>query len=224
MWIKIITFHYGISFENVVYEMAVILFSWRWVKWAPENWNMSAHKQCWACYIGPLSSSLPTHLKIGHPYMKCTSVWFSNELRLLDWKIGHQNKNHSDVIMGAMASQTTSLTIVYSTVYSGADQEENIKAPRHWPLCGEVTVTGEFPTQRASNAENVSVWWRHHEFQKYSPGWHVSLLHIFFLDYLILWGRIIRYYSNIWYRRAIITTGNSKRRIFRLFFICPKIS
>ena len=23
-------------------------------------------------------------------------------------------------------------------------------------------VTGEFPTQRASNAENVSVWWRHH--------------------------------------------------------------
>ena len=41
--------------------------------------------------------------------------------------------------------------------------KENIKAPRHWPLCGEFTVTGEFPTQRASNAENVSIWWRHHE-------------------------------------------------------------
>ena len=24
------------------------------------------------------------------------------------------------------------------------------------------TVTGEFPAQRASNAENVSIWWRHH--------------------------------------------------------------
>ena len=24
-------------------------------------------------------------------------------------------------------------------------------------------VTGEFPSQRASNAENVSIWWRHHE-------------------------------------------------------------
>ena len=24
-------------------------------------------------------------------------------------------------------------------------------------------VTGEFPAQRASNAENVSIWWRHHE-------------------------------------------------------------
>ena len=26
-----------------------------------------------------------------------------------------------------------------------------------WP------VTGEFPAQKASNAENVSIWWRHHE-------------------------------------------------------------
>ena len=40
--------------------------------------------------------------------------------------------------MGTMASQITSLTIVYSTVYSGADQG-NIEAPRHWPLCGEFT-------------------------------------------------------------------------------------
>ena len=39
----------------------------------------------------------------------------------------------------------------------------NIKAPRHWPLCGEFTGTGEFPAQRASNAEIVSIWWRHHE-------------------------------------------------------------
>ena len=41
--------------------------------------------------------------------------------------------------MGTMASQITNLTIVYSTVYSGADQKKNIKAPRHWPLCGEFT-------------------------------------------------------------------------------------
>ena len=38
----------------------------------------------------------------------------------------------------------------------------NIKAPRHWPLCGEFTGTGEFPAQRSSYAENVSIWWRHH--------------------------------------------------------------
>ena len=51
--------------------------------------------------------------------------------------------------MDAMASQITSLTIIYSTVYSGADQKK-IKASRHWP------------GQMASNAENVSIWWRHH--------------------------------------------------------------
>ena len=30
-------------------------------------------------------------------------------------------------------------------------------------LCGEFTGTGDFPAQMASNAENVSIWWRHHE-------------------------------------------------------------
>ena len=40
--------------------------------------------------------------------------------------------------------------------------KENTKAAWHWPLCGEFTGTDESPTQRASNAENVSIWWRHH--------------------------------------------------------------
>ena len=41
--------------------------------------------------------------------------------------------------MSMMASQITSLTVVYSI------------------------GTGEFPAQRASNADNVSIWWRHHD-------------------------------------------------------------
>ena len=28
---------------------------------------------------------------------------------------------------------------------------------------GNSPVTGEFPVQMDSNAENVSIWWRHHE-------------------------------------------------------------
>ena len=45
----------------------------------------------------------------------------------------------SDVHCTTMtASQITSVSIVYSTVYSGADIK-NIKAPRHWPLWGEFT-------------------------------------------------------------------------------------
>ena len=72
-----------------------------------------------------------------------------------------ESYHYTDVIMTMMASQITSLTVVYSTVYQ-TQIKENIKAPRHWPLCGEFTGTGEFPSQRASYAENVSIWWRHH--------------------------------------------------------------
>ena len=51
------------------------------------------------------------------------------------------------------------LTSVYSAVYSGADLREL----RVTGLCeGNSPVTGEFPAQMASNAENVSIWWRHH--------------------------------------------------------------
>ena len=32
-------------------------------------------------------------------------------------------------------------------------------------LCaGNSPLTGEFPAQRASNVENVSIWWRHHDY------------------------------------------------------------
>ena len=47
-------------------------------------------------------------------------------------------------MMTTMASQITSLTVVYSTVYSEADKK-TIKAPRRWPVCVEFTGTGEFP-------------------------------------------------------------------------------
>ena len=46
------------------------------------------------------------------------------------WYLCHHLKymcvfHYSNVIMGTMASQITSITIVYSTVYSGADQREH---------------------------------------------------------------------------------------------------
>ena len=55
-----------------------------------------------------------------------------------------------------MATQITSLTIVYSTVYSGA--YEKTSKLRVTGLCeGNSPVTGEFPAQKASNVENVSI-------------------------------------------------------------------
>ena len=64
--------------------------------------------------------------------------------------------------MGAIASQVTNLTIVYSTVYSDADQRKHKKF-RVTGLCAwNSPGTGEFPAQMASNAEDASIWWRHH--------------------------------------------------------------
>ena len=62
--------------------------------------------------------------------------------------------------MGATASQITSLTIVYSTVYSDADQRKYqssaslafVRGIHRWPV--NSPVTDEFPAQMASNAEN----------------------------------------------------------------------
>ena len=65
-----------------------------------------------------------------------------------------------DVIMGAMASQITGVSVVCLTVCSGTYQRKHQSSTS--------LVTGEFPTQMASNAENVSIWWRHHVMIFYS--------------------------------------------------------
>ena len=63
--------------------------------------------------------------------------------------------------MSAMTSQITSITIVYSTVYTGEDKKKS-KLRVTGPCEGNSAVTGEFPAQMASNAEKVSIWRRHH--------------------------------------------------------------
>ena len=69
--------------------------------------------------------------------------------------------HYSDVIMSAMASHITGVTIAYSTVCSDADK--NPSKLRVTGLCEmHSPVTGEFPAQRASNAENAQIWWRHY--------------------------------------------------------------
>ena len=47
-------------------------------------------------------------------------------------------KHYSDVIMGAMASQTPASALL-NQPFIQAQIKENIKALRNWPLCGEFT-------------------------------------------------------------------------------------
>ena len=64
--------------------------------------------------------------------------------------------------MSTMASQITSLMIIYSAVYSGANQRKHQSSAslafvwgiHQWPV--------NSPHKKASNAENVSIGWRHH--------------------------------------------------------------
>ena len=87
----------------------------------------------------------------------CASTWNAVE-QTVDISVIH----YSDVIMDTMASQITSLTIGYSSVYSGADQRKHQSSASLELCAGNSLVTGEFPAQRANNAENVSIWWCHY--------------------------------------------------------------
>ena len=49
----------------------------------------------------------------------------SSSFKFIFLQVTHVDLHCNDVIMGAIASKITSLTIVYSTVYSDADQRKN---------------------------------------------------------------------------------------------------
>ena len=113
-----------------------------------------------------------------------------------DWWLSTQriSAHYNDVIMSMMASQITRLTIVYSTVYSGADQRKHQSSallafvwgihrwPVNSPYKGTVTVT---------------VTWRHHDWDYYSS-----------LRSWLLW--------DIW------TFSRDPRTIFIVNFFSPK--
>ena len=69
--------------------------------------------------------------------------------------------HYSDVIIGEMASQIPSITIVYSTVFSGADQRKH-QTPRHWRLWGD--FTDDWWISRTNGQERGKYFhlWRHH--------------------------------------------------------------
>ena len=85
--------------------------------------------------------------------------------------------HYNDVIMGVYGEAfiITGVSIVYSTVYSGVDQrkhQSSASLTSVWCVCvcvcvwgggggGDSPVIGQFPAQRASIAENVSIRWRH---------------------------------------------------------------
>ena len=87
--------------------------------------------------------------------------------------------HYNDVIMETMASQITSLTIVY--------------------------LTSEFPAQLASNAENVSIWWRHHALNQESGSMN-QFSFVRFVRFL----RLVWVLFTYWISRSYLTNGKYK--------------
>ena len=111
--------------------------------------------------------------------------------------------HYDDVIMGAIASQITSLTIVYSTVYSGADHSKHqssaslafvwgihrgpVNSPHTWPV-----------TRKLFPFDDVIMFW-------------VDLI-----TWLILWmTRICTIAEQDVSKRAIIAAGISSLGLFK---------
>ena len=69
--------------------------------------------------------------------------------------------HYNDVIMGTIASQSTSHDCFLNRLFRRRSKKTS--KLRVTGLCAENSPgTGEFPAQMASNAGNVSIWWRHH--------------------------------------------------------------
>ena len=64
--------------------------------------------------------------------------------------------------MGAIASQITSLTMVTSAVYLDTDQRKHQSSASLAFVRGIHWRPVNSPSQMASNAKNVSIWWRNH--------------------------------------------------------------
>ena len=104
---------------------------------------------------------IPWMLKANMPM----TMWFLDIAHYADASRWSQSVlgdvHYHDVIMGTIASQITNLTVVYSTVYSDADQRKH-QSSASLAFVWEIHRDRWIPAQRASYAENVSIWWRHH--------------------------------------------------------------
>ena len=72
---------------------------------------------------------------------------------------------YSDVIMSAVASQITSVLTVCSIVCSGTDQRKHQSSTSLVFVGGNHQWLVNYLPKRASNTENVSLWWRYHVWQ-----------------------------------------------------------
>ena len=99
-------------------------------------------------------------------------VWFVRAvLRISNvYHIKFYSIHYNEVTMNAMAPKITSLTIVCSTVYSGADQRKHQSSASLAFVCG----IHRWPV-KSQYRGNVSIWWRHHVTIGFQYIWSTSI-------------------------------------------------
>ena len=112
----------------------------------------------------PLSS-----VKYNHPSVMALSHIFPGRLHFNRWNFNRRNIYHVHVFLSrafltlkCVNHISNHQTCLLSRLFTR--RSKKISKLHGTGLCaGNSPGTGEFPAQMASNAENVSIWWRHHD-------------------------------------------------------------
>ena len=122
---------------------------------------------------------------------------------------------YNDVIMGAMAFQITSLTIVYSNVYSGADQRKHqssallafvrwihrwpVNSPHKWPVTREILhlMTSSWCPRSSTDGRQFIPNWRVNWYKynlRWWQGYYLIVTNHVLLNvrYLQTWNRTLK--------------------------------
>ena len=154
---KLANFHWRNRTKIIIYKFAAILSrgTCRWVNTSVVLglWLIAALMQR-GFYITKQGFSLKR---------SCCFIVNKNVIRCWNQTLYH----YINVILSAMVSQITRVSIVCPTVFFFRRRSKKTSKLRVAGLCkGKPPVTVCFPSQRPSNTENISIWWRHHVIHK----------------------------------------------------------
>ena len=111
---------------------------------------------------------LDTPLEIGQAFKQCSTFNLLSPLNILLWRHngrgGISNHQPHDCLLNRLFRRRSKKT----------------SKLRVTGLCaGNSPGIGEFPAQMASNAENVSIWWRHHEHESSGGSFYVNSIELY---------------------------------------------
>ena len=140
------TYFFSLAFNMICIKLVHCRERWHSVlcNWTSKNMTNSPYFMAVLCKI--------IFFSLGHITISNCTTKFGWSSKTLQWRHNERDSvsNHQphDCLLNRFFSR-------------GSKNTSNIRVTG---ICaGNSPVTGEFPAQMASNAENVSIWWRHHD-------------------------------------------------------------